>query len=66
MGSCENCFFYSKEDDDFRQKFDDMLIVGESRVKHYCEQYPAGIPHGVWNGTKKCGHFWDKEELKNG
>lgn len=66
MGSCKECIYYSKDNDKFRQRYDDIEVIGENRKKHHCMVFDAGIPHDVWIGKKKCDHFLDKEKILNG
>ena len=62
MESCKTCRYWRKEYDDFRQDFNDEIIVDDAdQSKHFCVMLDDGIPPEVFNGNADCP-FWDKKE----
>lgn len=53
MVLCDNCVFYKKEYDSFRQNYDD-IVDGDKRTKHYCPMYDDHIPHGIFYNGDDC------------
>lgn len=63
MINCKNCKYYSKEFDEFRQQFDDVIVVGqENREKHYCIFYNDHIPSEIWGNKENCPYFEQKSQ----
>ena len=60
MANCRNCFFYSEEFDEEKQKINDVIIEGEdTENEHFCDAY-SPIPPGVFNGPKECPKFLEE------
>ena len=61
MANCNGCFFYSEEQDYFKQKYNDVDVVGvDLDAEHFCDAY-APIPDGVFNGEKDCPKYLPNE-----
>lgn len=58
MANCKGCVMYSEEYDKLRQRYDDVLIVGEDpdEVHHFCEAF-SPIENGVFNTDKECPQY---------
>ena len=40
MALCDNCLFYKKEQDEFRQEYDDVIVIdSKEKPHHYCPMY---------------------------
>lgn len=57
MADCRNCFFYSEEQDRFRQEYNDVLVNGvDTNEQHFCDMF-APISAGVFDGEKDCPKY---------
>lgn len=57
MANCKGCFFYSEEQDRFRQEYNDAQIVGvDMNEQHFCDAFTP-IPEGVFEGSKDCPKY---------
>ena len=58
MALCDTCRFYSKQHDEFRQKFDDVIIKGDkSYEKHFCPMYSDNIPNDIYYKNGDCIYY---------
>ena len=63
MIKCKNCMHYDKEYDEFRQQYDDIIIIGqENRKVHHCILYDNEIPSETWKNKEECPDFFDKKD----
>lgn len=63
MALCDNCIFYNKDYDEFRQGYNDVIIIDEKpRLKHYCTMYNSNLPQGIWYNNADCPYYEKKEE----
>ena len=52
---CDTCLNYNEGTDDFRQKFDDQIVIdGDGREQHFCPMYDDHIPHGIYHEGEDC------------
>ena len=57
MADCKNCFFYSKETDELRRRYNDVIIEGENTEdQHFCDAFTP-IPGGVFDTDKPCEKY---------
>lgn len=62
MALCDNCKFYDKEHDEFRQQYDDVVkINGDKREKHYCIMYTDYIPFDIFYNNGDCPYHLPKD-----
>lgn len=55
MALCDNCMLYNKQEDEFRQQYDDVVeIDGDKRQKHYCSMYDDNIPNKIFYENGDC------------
>ena len=55
MALCDNCMLYNKQEDEFRQQYDDVVeIDGDKRQKHYCSMYDDNIPYKIFYENGDC------------
>jgi hypothetical protein len=60
---CNGCLNYSKEIDEFRQRFDDVVVIGSTEPeKHYCPMYDDNIPAAIFYENAECEFFIEKGE----
>lgn len=60
MALCDNCLFYDKAEDEFRQEYDDCLVVGyDEPPKHYCPMYDNNIPMKIFYKNADCQFYED-------
>ena len=64
MALCDNCIFYRKEFDEFRQQYVDAVVVGsEEPEEHFCQMYTDHIPSGIFYNNEKCEFYLNKEDF---
>ena len=63
MANCKGCLFYSAEQDQLRQDFNDALQVGvDLDEQHFCDRF-SPIPDGVFEGEKECTEYLPKDSI---
>ena len=61
MALCDNCEFYNKDYDIFRQTYDDCEVVnGDNREKHFCVMHDDFIPMNIAYDNGSCSYFVEK------
>lgn len=62
MALCDNCLFYKKEQDEFRQNYDDVVVIdSKEKPHHYCPMYNDHIPQEIWYNNGNCPYYEKKE-----
>ena len=62
MASCKNCKIYRKEYDEFRQEFDDEIVVNDTNPpNHYCAMYDDNIPPDIFYNGADCPYYEPKQ-----
>ena len=60
VSDCKGCFFYDEEQDEFRQKYNDVIVIGEDLdEQHFCGAFEP-IPAGVFEGERSCPKYLPK------
>ena len=60
---CDNCSAYRKEYDDFRQEYEDVVIIGyKGPESHFCPMYDSSIPRRIWENGDPCEFYQEKTE----
>lgn len=55
---CNKCLFYDKQYDNFRQEYDDIIVLGNNQPEaHYCPMYLDNIPNAIFYDGAKCEFF---------
>ena len=58
---CDNCIFYRKEEDEFRQQFVDMIVLDSNAPEpHFCPMYDDQIPDGIYYKGESCDLYIEK------
>lgn len=58
MALCDSCIYYKKEYDEFRQSYDDVVVIDSTTPKkHFCRMYNSNIPKGIWYDNKNCPYY---------
>ena len=60
MALCDTCLLYSKQYDEFRQRYNDV-IDGDKKEKHFCTMYNDNIPHNIFYNNGECQYYNKKE-----
>ncbi len=63
MALCDTCSHYRKEYDDFRQTYDDVIVLREKNKNHFCPMYDDNIPHTIWNDGGNCKSYAKREQI---
>lgn len=60
---CDTCLNYKKEYDEFRQSYDDVIVLGDKRPEaHFCPMYDNRIPDGIYYDGDNCELYIDDVE----
>ena len=60
---CDTCMNYRKEFDEFRQQFDDIIVIDNTRPEpHFCPMYDNRIPDGIYYNGDTCEFYIDEKE----
>lgn len=63
---CERCLNYSKQLDEFRQQYDDVIVIDSTEPgKHYCPMYDDNIPAEIFYNNAECEFFVEKGETND-
>ena len=58
---CSKCLFYDEKYDNFRQEYDDVIVVDNDQPpKHFCLLYESGIPSNIFYDGNACKFFVEK------
>jgi hypothetical protein len=61
MRLCSKCRFYSREYDEGRQEWDDVVKIGDDTELHHCPMYEDHIPKEIYDGDADCVFYEPKE-----
>lgn len=61
MALCSKCTFMNKQYDEFRQDYNDAIVVGNTTVEHFCPMYDDHIPNGIYYKGEKCEYYMEKQ-----
>lgn len=65
MALCDNCMFLTKNHDEFRQMFDDTIVIdGDERQKHYCPMYNDHIPFDIFYENADCPYYIPQGDIQ--
>lgn len=63
MGYCKNCRIWNEKYDEFRNDFNDCIIVDDSSpAPHFCIMYDDNIPPEIYYDGGKCPYFNKKSD----
>ncbi len=60
MALCNSCFFFKRDYDEFRIKYDDVAKEKKEPDKHYCPMYADHIPFNIFYKNADC-EYYEKE-----
>ena len=61
MGLCSTCVHMNREQDEFRQQFDDVIVEGDNTVHHFCPMYDDHIPDKIFYADGDCPFYYAKD-----
>ena len=60
---CDTCINYRKEFDVFRQQYNDMIVIDDTRPEpHFCPMYDSRIPDRVYYDGHDCDYYVKQED----
>lgn len=61
MALCDKCLFMTDSYDDFRQAYNDVEIIGDNTVEHFCPMYDDHIPNNIYYEGGACERYVERE-----
>ena len=63
MALCKTCENWNEDYNEFRQMYDDCIVVDDPEPEHqFCEMYNDHIPSEIYYGDADCEYYRQKEE----